>query len=71
MKKTRIFVICAAETQADFNEGFIINLMIHYITNNQIINAEEAVRFSDSLVMSENCCCLCCFSGTGGLFRVQ
>lgn len=48
-----------------------MNLMIHYITNNQIINAEEAVRFSDSLVMSENCCCLRCFSGTGGPFRVQ
>lgn len=48
-----------------------MNLMIHYRTNNQIINAEEAVRFSDSPVMSENCCCLCYSPGTGGLFRVQ
>ncbi len=35
---------------------------------NEIINAEETRRFLGSLVMSENCCCLCCSNDTGGLF---
>ena len=36
----------------------------------EIISAEEARRFSGSLVRSENRCCLCCSFGTGGLFCI-
>lgn len=34
--------------------------------NMKLVYAEETRRFSGSLVMSINACCLCCCNGTGG-----
>ncbi|MGM9682963.1 MAG: hypothetical protein ACI3XQ_05130 [Eubacteriales bacterium] len=49
----------------------MMKLQISGRIQHEIINAEETLRFSGSLVMPENCCCLCCFINTGGLFCVS
>ena len=44
----------------------MMNVKLSDNIKNEIITAEEARRFSGSLVASENCCCLCCCNVTGG-----